>query len=92
MSVTIHIENAKVDVRSGVSSRTGKQYSIKEQACIVHGCGRFPQETKLTLPEDHAGYPVGVYEVTTPFMVGRFGLQVARDLGLTLVKSAARAA
>jgi len=88
MSITITIENAQVEVRSCTSGKTGKPYSIKEQRCIVHGAARFPLETRITLSDDHPGYAVGTYEVTTPFTVGRFGLQVARDLGLVLIKNA----
>ncbi|MDW2981739.1 single-stranded DNA-binding protein [Rhodanobacter sp. KK11] len=91
MTITIQIENENVRVKKGVSGRTGKPYEIREQAAIVHGVGRFPLETSLTLPDTVDGYKAGHYEVTTPLTVGRFGLDVSRDLGLVPIKQKAAA-
>ncbi|SKB73777.1 single-stranded DNA-binding protein [Luteibacter sp. 22Crub2.1] len=78
----IVVESEIVKVRKGTSQRTGKPYELREQEVVVHGVGRFPVITKLTLPEGNEGYKAGTYEVTTPFNVGRYGLEVSRDLGL----------
>lgn len=88
----IVVETEVVKVKSGTSQRTGKPYEIREQEVIVHGVGRFPVITKLSLPDGNDGYKAGTYEVTTPFNVGRYGLEVSRDLGLQLVKQPARSA
>lgn len=80
--ITIEIEKEIVKVRKGISSKSGKPFEMREQACVVHGCGRFPIETTLTLPDGVDGYSVGRYELLSPFSVGRYGLEVARDLGL----------
>jgi hypothetical protein len=89
----IQVENKNVKVRSGKSKRTGNDYTLREQEVVVHGVGRFPVITTLTLPDGVEGYEPGIYEVTTPFNVGRYGLEVSRDLGLVpAAKPAARAA
>ncbi len=94
--ITIQIDNETVTVKEGISKRTGKPYTLREQEAIVHGAGRFPVETMLTLPDAVKGYKVGHYDITTPLVVGRYGFDVSRDLGLmpvTEVKaSASRAA
>jgi len=83
----IVVENEVVKVRKGISQRTNKPYELREQEVVVHGVGRFPVITKLTLPEGVEGYKAGTYEVTTPFTVGRYGLEVSRDLGLSPVRA-----
>jgi hypothetical protein len=85
-SITIQVENETVKVKRGTSGRTGKPYELREQAVIVHGLGRFPCETELTLPDGVDGYKVGHYEVTSPLVLGRYGFDVARDLGLVAIK------
>lgn len=83
----IQIENENVKVKKGISGRTGKPYEIREQEVVVHGLGRFPQQLTVSLPDDVERYRVGLYEVTTPFVVGRYGFDVSRDLGLVAVKA-----
>lgn len=89
--ITVQIENENVKVKKGISGRTGKPYELREQSVIVHGVGRFPLETSITLPDGVDGYKAGHYEVTTPLTVGRFGFDVSRDLGLVPVKQKAAA-
>ena len=84
--ITLTFENGEVSEKKGVSAKSGKPYSIREQKCVVNGAGRFPQETRIALPDGVESYPAGMYEVTTPLNVGRFGFEVSRDLGLKLVK------
>jgi hypothetical protein len=90
MHITIEAKN--VSVRNGVSKKTGNAYTLREQEAIIHGVGRFPVITKLTLPDGIDGYEPGTYEATTPFNIGRYGLEVSRDLGLVLAKPAAKVA
>lgn len=84
--LTIVFENNQIDEKKGVSAKSGKPYSIREQKCVVHGAGRFPHETRIALPDDVQPYAPGVYEVTSPLSVGRFGFEVSRNLGLVLTK------
>lgn len=92
MALQIVIEQKNVNVRKGISKKTGNEYTMREQEAVIHGVGRFPVITKLTLPDGVEGYEPGTYEATTPFNVGRYGLEVARDLGLVAVKKASQAA
>lgn len=89
--VTIQFDDEKVWEKKGISGRTQKPYVIREQTCIVHGISRFPVESRVNLPDGRDCYKIGHYEVTTPFVLGRFGFEVARDLGLVPVKAAAKA-
>lgn len=89
MTLTIQIENETIQIKRGTSGRTGKPYEMREQRAIVHGVGRFPVETTLTLPDGIDGYKTGHYEVTTPLVVGRYGFDVSRDLGLVPVQAKA---
>jgi hypothetical protein len=90
--ITLTFESSAVKVKSGKSARTGKDYAIREQLCVAHGVERFPVETRIPLPDDVQPYEPGVYEVTTPLAIGRFGFDVRRDLGLKLVKQQPAAA
>lgn len=84
--LTLTFESNEIQVKSGRSAKSGKDYYIREQRCVVNGCGRFPQETRIALPDGVEPYVAGVYEVTQPLTVGRFGFEVPRDLGLRLIK------
>lgn len=88
MTLTIQFEEDRIQIKKGTSNRTGKPYEMREQRAIVHGAGRFPIETSITLPDGVDGYAIGHYEITTPLVVGRFGFDVARDLGLVLIQPA----
>jgi hypothetical protein len=92
MTITVQIESEVVRVKKGVSGRTGKPWEMREQTAIAHGVGRFPVETTITLPDGVDGYKVGHYELSTPLVVGRYGFEVSRDLGLVPVKQAQKAA
>ena len=90
--IQVSIENPTVLKKSGTSARTGKAYEIREQQVVVNGVGRFPLETKIQVPDGVDGYEPGLYEVTQPLTVGRFGFEVPRDLGLKLLKPATKQA
>lgn len=90
--LTVTFESEQIEEKNGVSAKSGKPYSIREQKCVVNGAGRFPQETRIALPDGVPPYQAGMYEVTQPLSVGRFGFEVSRDLGLKLIKAQAKAA
>jgi hypothetical protein len=77
--IKIEISSASVDVKSGVSARTGKPYSIREQqgfAYIVDRDGnpqRYPEKIRINLRDDQPPYAVGNYAVDArSFYVDRF--------------------
>lgn len=74
MSLVIEIDSSEVKTRSGVSAKTGKDYSIREQVAYAHIPGnRYPQQIKLTLEDGQHPYPVGKYALDpSSFYVGRF--------------------
>lgn len=90
----IEFQNDQVHVKSGKSSRTGKDYMIREQEGYLHGLGAYPVKCRIPLEDDQTPYAPGIYEFRLPLSVGRFeALQVNRQLGLVLVgKPSAKAA
>lgn len=82
-TITVEIDNnSHVMTKEGISKK-GAPYSFKEQSCIVHGAGRFPQETRVRVPDGQQPYPVGTYEVHNLVQVGRYGFEISRDYYLT---------
>lgn len=70
----VEVHSERVNVKEGTSSRTGKEYSIREQQAFVYLNGEpYPQKIKLSLARDQAAYPKGEYELTPEFFVGNFG-------------------
>lgn len=66
----VEVEEAKVETKSGVSARTGRPYSIREQTCWLYGYDdqakafKHAQKIKVTLADEQANaYPVGLYAV-----------------------------
>ena len=65
--IKIEIQSDVVRTKSGVSARTGKPYSIREQEAYVHTMDQqgnprpYPQQLVLSLPEDRPPYPPGSY-------------------------------
>lgn len=76
----VEIDEVKVDVKEGVSARTGKPYRLREQSGWLFGFGpdgralKHPQRVRITLEDEQpAAYPVGVYYVHPSSLgVGRF--------------------
>jgi len=88
MSIKIEVSNETVEVRSGVSAKTGKPYSMREQEAYAHTVSRdgsaqkYPQRIKITLGDQQPAYPVGIYTVAAEsFFVDRFD---SLSLGLVL--------
>ncbi|MCG2577586.1 G5P family DNA-binding protein [Dechloromonas sp. XY25] len=80
----VSVETEVIDLKTGISAKTGKPYNIREQEAWMYGYGRdgqpqkHPQKIKLTLDdEQEKGYPVGQYILDpASIYVDRFG-QVA---------------
>ena len=88
MSIKIEVSTDAVITRSGISARTNKPYSIREQEAYAHTVDRdgviskYPQRIKITLGDNQAPYPPGLYTVAPEsFYVDRFD---SLSLGLVL--------
>jgi len=75
MSVKIEISSTEVDTFSGVSKRTGKDFTMHSQVGWMHKQGQpYPEKVKLSLDNPQASHAVGLYELSpTSFVVGKFG-------------------
>ena len=72
----VEITDEDVAERSGTSSRTGREYHLREQSAYLHTGKKFPTEFQLVLPDDVPGgcYPIGFYELSgSSFRAGSFG-------------------
>jgi hypothetical protein len=89
----IEIKSADVNVKSGVSKKNGKPYTIREQVGYLHQEGEaYPVRCVLALEDQQESYAPGVYETANELYVGDFGrLAVSRSMRLVSV-SARRAA
>jgi hypothetical protein len=88
ITVEIHESQVNFQERSGVSQRTGKPYTIREQSAYAYLGGAYPQLFKLNLQDGQPPYSVGKYRLhLNSFEVNRYGnLSVGRVL-LESVKS-----
>lgn len=74
MNVIIEIVSTQVRTRSGVSKRTGQQYSISEQAAYLHSGQPYPTQISLTLENGQAPYNVGNYDLhPSSYYADRYG-------------------
>ena len=68
--IKIEIRNAEVKTKSGMSARTGKPYSIREQQghAFTHGrdgnLNPYPVPCSVTLRDDQAPYAPGNYTLS----------------------------
>lgn len=77
--IRIEIESQTVATRSGVSQKTQKPYTIREQSALLFRDGeKYPERIKLTLDDGLTPYSVGVYSLhDSSFSVNRYdSLQV----------------
>jgi len=88
MSIKIEVSSDTVITRSGISARTGKPYSMREQEAYAHTVSRdgqpskYPQRIKITLGDTQAPYQPGLYTVAPEsFYTDRFE---SLTLGLVL--------
>lgn len=58
----ISFETTKVNVRSGISQRTGKPYTMRSQIALLKG-SRVMGEVEIMLQDDQQPYTVGDYEI-----------------------------
>lgn len=74
MMIVVEIRSDEIRSKSGVSARTNKQYSIREQDGFIHLPGQpYPQKCKLALDDGAAPYQPGIYELDPEsYFVGRF--------------------
>lgn len=87
----IIIESAAVHQKEGVSARTGKPYTIREQDGWLDTGDSYPAKVSITLGDNQQPFPAGEYFITNPLQPGRFGrLEVPRDLGLVPVPASAK--
>ncbi|OOF69540.1 single-stranded DNA-binding protein [Rodentibacter caecimuris] len=54
---------SKVEERSGVSEKTGKNWYIRTQEAYIHLGGQFPVQVKVPLAKDQVPYGSGDYYV-----------------------------
>lgn len=86
MAIVIEVENAQIVTRSGVSERTQKPYTIREQQALMFREGeRYPERIKVTLDEGMSAYPPGRYTLSdASFTVSRYGAIQVRPLLLRI--------
>lgn len=75
MTIRIEIENSTTNVRAGKSSRTGRDYEIREQQALMFREGeRYPDKVKINIPDGRAAYAPGVYTLhSSSYRTSRFG-------------------
>lgn len=73
--IKVEIETTKTKTRSGVSKRTGNDYSITEQAALMFKEGeRHPDKISINLDSGQPPYQVGVYLLDdSSYGVSNFG-------------------
>lgn len=85
MSIKIEVKSAEVVPKNGVSQKTGKPFSIREQEAWGHFTDPkgqphpYPQRVRLTLDDNQPPYAPGVYTLSpASFYPDRFGQIVCR--------------
>jgi len=80
--IEIHESQVNCEERSGVSQRTGKPYTIREQSAYAYLGGIYPQLFKLNLQDGQNPYGAGKYQLhTSSLEVNRYGnLAIGRVL------------
>lgn len=84
--IKIEIFSTDVETKSGVSARTNKPYSIREQEAYAHVCDKdgtpckFPVKVRLNLEATQVAYAVGTYTLAPQSLfVDRFdNLQIGK--------------
>jgi len=90
--IRIEIESQTIQTRSGVSSKTGKPYTIHEQSALLFRDGeKYPERIKLNLDDGATPYAPGQYSLhDSSFSVNRYdSLQVRPVLSPLKVQAAA---
>lgn len=86
----IEIESTETFSRSGVSSTSGRPYSIREQAALMFRKGeKYPERIKINLEEGAPAYAVGQYTLhDSSFSPNRYGALQVRPILSPVVKQA----
>jgi len=86
----IEILSAEVQVKTGTSTKSGKPYTIREQAAALHDSrNKYPAACLWQLERDAQPLAPGLYDIDSPLSVGSFErLQMNRDVVLVPVKTA----
>lgn len=73
--IMYEITDTNVNVRTGVSGKTGQNYSIREQYAYMHKPGlTYPERIKVMLGDNKPAYAIGNYDLhPDSFFVDRFG-------------------
>lgn len=98
--IRIEIKSQDITTRSGVSSKTGKPYSIRSQEAYAYTFGRdgkpqpYPSRIELNIEGDGPGYNPGFYTLDPACVyVDRFGgLALARPRLIPSVSNAKQSA
>ena len=91
--IKIQIEKATSTNKSGVSKRTGNEYSIDEQAALMFKEGEtYPDKIRISLKKGERPYPVGFYTLADEsYTVSGFGTLEVRPVLVPLVNKVASA-
>lgn len=97
--IKIEIESTQVNVKSGQSAKTGKNYSIREQeawAYLTDSDGKtqkHPTAMKITLEDNQAPFSVGAYVLqSSSIYVADFGRLSIGRVRLAPIAAAVKAA
>lgn len=82
MAIRIEIENSQILTRSGVSERTGKPYTIREQNALMFKDGeKYPERIKVNIDEGMSAYQPGFYAFAdASYGVSRYGAPQLRPV------------
>jgi len=85
------IESQQIATRSGISSKTQKPYTIREQNALLFRDGeKYPERVKITLDDGTTPYPVGNYQLhDLSYSVNRYGALQVRPVLSPLAKAVA---
>jgi hypothetical protein len=64
MTVIVEITNPQARSISGISKKTGNEYSFKVQGGYLHSADDYPEKFEYTLRDGQVAYPKGFYELS----------------------------
>jgi len=71
--IEIFKEDEQIDVREGVSAKSGQPWKMQSQVVYAHVKGKFPVRTSVPIAEGQLHYAAGKYELdASSFVVGDF--------------------
>lgn len=82
--IEIFKENECLDIREGVSQKTGKPYKMINQVGYAHVGGKFPKEMKIKMQDGQPHWTAGKYTLSLDCLeVSPYGdLQIGREMRL----------